>query len=138
MLTSILLWLLAHADTVVLAVFGFIGAFVLRHVARWTILATAAREVGAAVLATYQTFSQELKERSTDGKLTASEARDALALAKARFVESVGPGFLRVLDAAVGGQLERWLGTQMEAAVAATKPLVVPPRPPQAAPSKTG
>lgn len=79
-------------------------------------LERAQMEVYSAVEYVAQTFVADLKAAREDGKLTEAEKAEALARAKAAFKARMGEAALRQLAALVG-DLEEWLRTQIEAAV---------------------
>lgn len=79
-------------------------------------LERAQMEVYSAVEYVAQTFVADLKAAREDGKLTEAEKAEALARAKAAFKARMGEAGLRQLAALVG-DLEEWLRTQIEAAV---------------------
>jgi len=76
----------------------------------------AAVEVHASVQYVAQTYVDDLKAAKEDGKLTDEEKAEALARAKAAFKTRMGQHALEQL-AAVVGDLEEWIRTQIEASI---------------------
>ncbi len=79
-----------------------------------------------AIRATNQVFVDALKSRSTDGKLTREEARQAMEKAKTYFAGHLTAGSLSVLEAALG-PVSKWLEGFLEARIAREKAAVSEP-----------
>lgn len=73
-------------------------------------------EVYSAVAYVAQTYVDDLKKAKEDGKLTNEEKAEALARAKQAFKTRMGQHGLEQL-AAVVGDLEEWIRTQIEASI---------------------
>ena len=73
-----------------------------------------------AIRATNQVFTDEIKARSEDGKLTKEEAAEAMAMAKEYFVNHITANSKGVLEAALG-PINEWLEGFLEAKVAQGK-----------------
>jgi hypothetical protein len=101
---DIFFWLLTHGDNVLLWVLTAVGR--------------ALAEVGDAVLAVSQTYVDALKAANADGKLTDQEKAEAKAKALALIKQNLGPVGLRKLAKIIGVDVDGWLGTKLEAAVA--------------------
>lgn len=106
------LWLLGTAGSWLLAVFA-------KHVTKHALVTRALAEIGAAVREVGQTFVDNLKAAAVDGKLTKAEARvaknKAIEVAKANIGRKGLTRLARILGI---DDVEKWIGTQVESAVA--------------------
>ena len=73
-----------------------------------------------AIRATNQVFTDAIKERSEDGKLTKEEAQEAMAIAKDYFLGHITENSKGILEAALG-PINEWLESFLEAKVASSK-----------------
>ncbi len=73
-----------------------------------------------AIRATNQVFTDALKERSEDGKLTKEEAQEAMIMAKEYFVSHITANSKSILEVALG-PINEWLEGFLEAKVAQGK-----------------
>lgn len=78
-------------------------------------------EVKAAVLEVGQTYVDALKEGKADGKLTEDEKSLAKSKAIAVAKSNIGKKGLKALARIVGVDVEKWLGSKVESAVAVAK-----------------
>lgn len=86
-------------------------------------------EVTAAVAQVGQCYVDELKAANEDGVITPSEAAEARAKAVTIAKANLGPAGVQRLVRALGIDaldVDRWLGTHVEAAVRAETPEVLP------------
>lgn len=75
-----------------------------------------------AIRATNQTFVDEIKKSSADGKLTKEEAVAAMNIAQKYFVSHISKSSLKVLNAALG-PIGAWLKDYLEAKLKQNKEL---------------
>lgn len=123
---SVLAWVLAGLGALLAKyVFARLKAGYARDV-----LSRAAAEVSSAVLATFQRYVSRVKEASGDGTLTDEEKAKAMADTIAEAKANLGSRLLKSLARILGANLDGWLETQAEAAVALGKapggPLTLP------------
>lgn len=123
-----LYWILAHGDKFLMWALVFVGglaaSLILKMLKDGTakqIVERALTEVGHAVLAVAQTYVSAIKEASADGILTAQEKAEAKAKAIALAKQNIGKEGLLKLAKILGVDLDGWLGTKIEAAVATLK-----------------
>ncbi len=121
-------WVLAHGDKFLMWALVFIGGLVsmviLKQLKSGTvrdIVSRALTEVGDAVLAVTQTYVDEIKLASADGKLTDEEKAHAKAKAVALIKSNIGLEGIKKLARIIGVDVDGWLGTKVEAAVAVLK-----------------
>lgn len=125
---DILYWLLAHGDKFLMWALVFVGGLaatlILKAMKDGTakeIVSRALTEVGHAVLAVTQTYVSAIKAASEDGVLTDQEKAEAKAKAIALVKQNIGKDGLLKLAKILGVDLDGWLGTKIEAAVATAK-----------------
>ncbi len=82
--------------------------------ALWAALGEAEQVAKDAVYATNQVLVDKLKAASADGKLTETEARQAMTEAKNYFVNHISEGSMDILTAALG-PVQLWLEDFLEA-----------------------
>ena len=75
------------------------AAWIARKVSRWAWVQRALTEIGAAAWKVWGVFSASIKEKSSDGKLTAAEAKQAFDLAMATIKQNLGASGLASLAA---------------------------------------
>lgn len=86
-------------------------------------------EVSAAVAQVGQSYVDALKAANEDGEITAAEAAEARSKAVAIAKSNLGPAGVQRLVRALGidaQDVDRWLGTHVEAAVRAETAEVLP------------
>lgn len=86
----------------------------------WAAISEAERVGVDAIAATQQVFVADVKAAAEDGKLTAEEARGAMAHAMEYFCGHIAPGTLEILEAAYG-PVDEWLRGYLEARLAEHK-----------------
>lgn len=107
-----------------------VTAWVLKNIKNKTaqgIVSRAIDEVGDAVAAVYQRFVSALK---AEGKFNKEAAGRAFDQAMAEAKSNIGTKGLKALARVVGVDVDSWLGTKLEASVAASKPILSPPKAP--------
>lgn len=89
-----------------------------------SIINRAAEAVQRAVQATNQTFADDLRLASADGKLTKEEAAQAFSRARSTAMRLMGDELRIELERILGGsdQVSGWMSGQIEAAVGFEKP----------------
>lgn len=126
-MTETILQLLAEYGPAVLAwVLTGLGTLLSRYV--WVkiqhdfargVLQRAWDEVNAAVAAVAQSYTDALKERNADGKLTPEEQSEAWAQAMGMVKRNLGSKTFKALVRILGGKdlAEEWIGDRIDAAV---------------------
>jgi hypothetical protein len=69
--------------------------------------------IATAVTQTNQTFTESLKQSSTDGKLTKSEISEAFSKSKTNVLNLMGPEMLKELEKAVP-DVQEWIKAKIE------------------------
>lgn len=121
-------WALTHGDKALFWVMAVVGGLLARAIMHYVgaskaagVIRRALTEVGDAVLATTQTYVTAIKAANADGKLTDVEKAEAKALAIATAKKLIGPEGLKRLSKIIGGDLDSWIGTKIEAALGGLK-----------------
>lgn len=124
-------WLLLTLSPIVVALASWAMAEAIRYLrsqtkdARWlAAIDRADVAISTSVGATWQTFVERLKRESSDGKLTADQAREALLRTLEGSRAVLGPPGLDMLRQVLGADeaaLDRWLIEAIEAKVATAK-----------------
>jgi hypothetical protein len=123
---DLLYWALVHGDSILFwvltALGGLAARLVLAHVKNTTIngvVGRALNEIGDAVLMIGHTYVGDLKAASADGTLTDAEKTKAKADAIDVAKKNIGADGLAKLAKVLGiDDLDHWLGTKVESAVA--------------------
>jgi hypothetical protein len=102
-----------------------VNAFIKGRGYPWDVVRRAMFEVGSAVYEVYQVYTSDILKGRADGNLTQEEKDHAFQLALATAKSNLGAKglkrLLKVLGLESTAELDKWLGTQIEAKVAELK-----------------
>lgn len=125
-----ILWLLGHASSLLLTCLTAVIPWITYHLLGLIsnakvkdIITRALQEIGAAVLAVGQTFVSSCKAASADGKLTEDEAKKALSLAINQAKTNMGPLLNSLVKVLLGVDVDAWIASKAETALASFKTL---------------